>query len=166
MFMQLELPLERESSSGGSSPQGAASSPGAASPPARHPADLYAGGDTHQRMNFPNLHRSRTITGAPSKLPRRPPGLPPSDTGPLGDNIYSWLQSSSPGTAARTDVEVEERVQGKPGDQAAFHKDFVNIRCKVNGGKRYNPNVRVGKADQMAKTCQHYISSDLVTRNM
>lgn len=131
VFMQLELPLERESSSGGSSPPGAASSPGAASPPARHPADLYAGGDTHQRMNFPNLHRSRTITGAPSKLPRRPPGLPPSDTGPLGDNIYSWLQSSSPGTAARTDVEVEERVQGKPGDQAAFHKDFVNIRYNI-----------------------------------
>jgi len=121
VFMQLELPLERDSSSGGSSP------PGPTSPPAGQPASSpppRPGFDTHQRMNFPNLHRSRTITGAPSKLPaRRPPGLPPSDTGPLGDNIYEWLQSSN-----RSRLE-EEPV--KPGDPGSFHKDFVNIRYNI-----------------------------------
>merc|ERR1719234_994292 len=87
VFMQLELPLERDSSSGGSSPPGPTSPPTGQQPISSPPP--RPGFDTHQRMNFPNLHRSRTITGAPSKLPaRRPPGLPPSDTGPLGDNIY------------------------------------------------------------------------------
>lgn len=139
VFMQLELPLERESSSGGSSPPGPTSPPRDPPPPSH----LYPGADTHQRMNFPNLHRSRTITGAPSRLPsRRPPGLPPSDTGPLGDNIYEWLQSSnSPALRGRP---VEEggvgdkeggklsSPEGKQGESGtSFQKDFVNIRYNI-----------------------------------
>ena len=132
VFMQLELPLERDSSSGGSSPPGPTSPPGqAVSPPPRapHPADLYPTFDTHQRMNFPNLHRSRTITGAPSKLPgRRPPGLPSSDTGPLGDNIYEWLQSSnSGGGRGRLGGGAEHRELDKIPDRK-LGEDFVNIR--------------------------------------
>ena len=82
VFMQLELPLERDSGSGSSS-----ASP--ASPP-------YPQFETHQKMNFPNLHRSRTITGAPSKVRgSRSPGLPQGEPGPLGDNIYEWLQTNN-----------------------------------------------------------------------
>ena len=57
---------------------------------------VYPQYDTHQRITFPNnLNRSRTITGAPSRIKNsRSPGLPAGDPGPLGDNIYEWLHKS------------------------------------------------------------------------
>ena len=86
--MQLELPLERDSGSGSSS-----ASP--TSPPAT--SEIYPQFETHQKMNFPNLHRSRTITGAPSRVTggSRSPGLPQGEPGPIGDNIYEWLQTNN-----------------------------------------------------------------------
>jgi len=114
VFMQLELPLERDSGSGsgGSSP----SSPPPPVPVTSSPntrtentsSEIYPPYDTHHQMKFPNLHRSRTITGAPSRLrPSRSPGLPSGDPGPLGDNIYEWLHKSEK-IPLRTRISEEE----------------------------------------------------------
>ena len=94
-------------------------------------------------MNFPNLHRSRTITGVPTRLrASRAPGLPPSDTGPLGDNIYEWLQTcpKTERIPLRTRISEEQvdtldsldkfKDRGKP-DIRTFEKDFVNFRYNI-----------------------------------
>jgi len=145
VFMTLELPLERDSgSSGESSPVGETSPPPATSSPNRDTLqDLYPQFETHHRMNFPNLHRSRTITGVPTRLrASRAPGLPPSDTGPLGDNIYEWLQTcpKTERIPLRTRISEEQvdnldsldkfKDRGKP-DIRTFEKDFVNFRYNI-----------------------------------
>jgi len=94
VFMPLELPLVLDSGSG------TGSSPASPAPPSRpdnvSSSEVYPQYDTHQRITFPNnLNRSRTITGAPSRIKNsRSPGLPAGDPGPLGDNIYEWLHKS------------------------------------------------------------------------
>jgi len=140
VFMQLELPLERDSASSG------ASSP--ASPQARAPLleELSPGSESQARLQLPGLQRSRTITGAPSRLTSRPqprpPGLPTADTGPLGDNIYEWLQTcnKSEKIPLRTRIS-EERMEklenlDKIADRAKsevknFDKDFVSLRYNI-----------------------------------
>jgi len=146
VFMQLELPLERDSgSSGESSPLGETSPPPVSSTPSRDALmpDLYQQYETHPRMTFPNLHRSRTITGVPNRLrTSRSPGLPSGDTGPLGDNIYEWLQTcpKTERIPLRTKISEENvdnlenldkfKDRGKS-DIRTFEKDFLNLRYNI-----------------------------------
>ena len=94
-------------------------------------------------MTFPNLHRSRTITGVPNRLrTSRSPGLPSGDTGPLGDNIYEWLQTcpKTERIPLRTKISEEHvdnlenldkfKDRGKS-DLRTFEKDFVNLRYNI-----------------------------------
>ena len=123
VFMQLELPLERDSGSGSSS--GSPSSP------------PYPPFETHEKMNFPNLHRSRTITGAPSKVKGgRSPGLPQGEPGPLGDNIYSWLQTNNKISQEEEDKldKIKERSDNK-----YLENDFIGVGLTYNisSGPRY-----------------------------
>ena len=151
VFMQLELPLERDSGSG----SGASSPP--VSPPPRHPprapsphartTDSCAEGvggavpDTHHHISFPNLQRSRTVTGAPSRMrSARSPGLPAGDPGPLGDNIYEWLQTCrSEKVGLRPRISEEElgsleKVR-EPGPQPEgvklLDKDLVSLTYNI-----------------------------------
>ena len=144
VFMQLELPLERDSGSG----SGASLPP--VSPPPRHPprapsphartADSCAEGgggavpDTHHHISFPNLQRSRTVTGAPSRMrSARSPGLPAGDPGPLGDNIYEWLhKSEKPLRTKISEEELGERAGGR-GSEGYLDKDSLYLSYQIPG---------------------------------
>ena len=119
VFMQLELPLERDSGSGS----------GDTSPtsPASHHSPQF---ETHQKLNFPNLHRSRTITGAPSRVRgSRSPGLPQGEPGPLGDNIYEWLQTNN--KISEEDLDKLDKMKERS-DNKYLEKEFVSLTYNIS----------------------------------
>ena len=130
VFMQLELPLERDSGSGSGD-----TSP--ASPASHHSPQLET--ETHQKLSFPNLHRSRTITGAPSRVRgSRSPGLPQGEPGPVGDNIYEWLQTNN--KISEEDLDKLDKMKERS-DNKYLEKEFVRISMardhKRSSGPRY-----------------------------
>ena len=123
VFMQLELPLERDSGSGSSS--GSPSSP------------PYPPPDTHQKMNFSHSHlnRSRTVTGAPSRVRgSRSPGLPQGEPGPLGDNIYSWLQTNN--KISQEDLDKLDKIKERS-DNKYLENDLIGLTYNISSGPRY-----------------------------
>ena len=137
VFMPLELPLVLDSGSGSVS---CGSSPSSPPPPVPHrtdvsSSDIYPPYDTHQRIHFPKgLNRSRTITGAPSRIPRqnRPVGLPPGDPGPLGDNIHQWLEK----IPARTKTSDED-LENCDNSDIKLEKDFFSRTYNIKDLSRY-----------------------------
>jgi len=122
VFMQLELPLERDSGSGSGE-----SSP--TSPASHHSPGLES--ETHGKLSFPNLHRSRTITGAPSRVRgSRSPGLPGGEPGPLGDNIYEWLQTNN--KISEEDLEDKLDNMKEHSDNKYLEKEFVSLTYNIS----------------------------------
>jgi len=183
VFMQLELPLERDSGSGASSPSSPA--PALVSQSGGSMSELYPQFDTHQRIAFPgsqahsnNLQRSRTITGAPSRLRSpKPPGLPSADPGPLGDNIYEWLHKSEK-MPLRTKISEEEfqnldklkeKVKQSEKDYISLNSDHPRY-VKLPGedsmfGDIYPGDAAYVKLDILpAEPQYHYPNLDMATK--